>query len=131
MPSELEKYIEERLTTVGKASYEAIKETVTTEAKACFEEIKQNTPVKTGGLQNALKIEETNDEKKSQYGYKIYYDGYNDKGVPFSLIGNTLNKGTSIIPATRHITKAVKKLRGMDDRIHKKFLEKVNREEGS
>jgi len=121
----LDKYLSERLTVVGKASYESIKETITSEANQVFEDIKNTTPVKTGGLKNSLTIEEVKDDKNSRYGYTIFYDGYNQQGTPYSKIGATLNKGTSKIPATRHIDKAVKKLKGLDDRIAEKFKEKV------
>jgi len=133
MPSELQDYINNKLTVVGKAAYEAIEEVVTEEANACYDEIKKNTPVETGGLRDSLEIKTIDGKtiiknKSKQYGYTIDYVGYNSKGVPYSYIGRALNKGTSKIPARRHITKAVRKLKGMDDRIHQRFLDKVDKE---
>lgn len=131
MPSELQDYIDKTLTVAGKAAYKAIQEVVTEEANACYEAIKENTPVDKGELRDSLEIIPvdgitTIKKKVPRYGYEIDYVGYNDEGVAYSKIGRTLNKGTSKIPARRHITKAVKKLKGMDDRIYDRFLEKVN-----
>lgn len=127
MPDELEKYIQENLTVVGKSAYDAIKEVVTEEAQACYEAIKAGTPVRTGGLRDSLTIEEVSDPVKNIYGYNIDYKGYDKYQVAYSYIGRTLNKGTSKIPAVRHLDKAVRKLKGMDDRINKRYIEKIDR----
>ncbi|MFA7136727.1 MAG: HK97 gp10 family phage protein [Bacteroidales bacterium] len=128
MPSELQEFIETRLTRVSKAAYEAVEEVVTEEANTCFDNIKAGTPVQTGSLRDSLEIERIDDSTGSKYGYKIDYKGYNDRGVAYSYIGRSLNKGTSKIPARKHIDKAVRKLKGMDDRINQRFIEKVDKE---
>ena len=128
MPSELQDYINTHLVAVGKAAYEAIQEVVTEEAQRCYEEIKEETPERTGGLKASLEIEKVDDNNNSRYGYKIDYKGYDSKGVAYSYIGRSLNKGTSRIPAKKHIDKAVRKLKGMDDRINQRFIEKVDKE---
>lgn len=127
MPSELQDFIDTTLTKVSKAAYEAVQEVVTEEANTCYENIKAGTPVDTGGLRDSLAIDKVEDSTGNRYGYKIDYEGYNSKGVAYSYIGRTLNKGTSKIPAKKHIDKAVRKLKGMDDRINQRFIEKTEK----
>lgn len=127
MPSELQDFINTKLTVLGKAAYEAIEDVVTAEANACYNNIKEGTPVKSGGFRDSLEIEKVDDKNNSKFGYTIDYEGYNDKGVAYSYIGRSLNKGTSRITAKKHIDKAVRKLKGMDDRINQRFIEKVDK----
>lgn len=128
MPSELQDFIDTKLTRVSKAAYEAVAEVVTEEAQACYDNIKAGTPIQTGGLRDSLEIDKVDDSTGNKYGYKIDYKGYNDRGVAYSYIGRSLNKGTSKIPAKKHIDKAVRKLKGMDNRINQRFIEKIDTE---
>lgn len=82
-----------------------------------------NTPQNTGGLKASLKrssISECN-----RYGYRLEYEGNAPDGIPYDKIANILNHGTSIIKPRRFITKAVRKLKGLDDRAVKRFLGKI------
>ena len=127
MPSELQEFIDTKLSVIGKAAYEAIAEVVTEEANQCYENIKADTPVRSGGLRDSLEIEKVEDVSNSKYGYKIDYKGYDKNGVAYSYIGRSLNKGTSKIPAKKHIDKAVRRLKGMDGRINQRFIEKIDK----
>lgn len=126
MPDSLQDFINKNLTAVGAAAIEATKEVIDEEAQKLYENLKAKTPVRTGALKNSLKIEKVTSQTK--YGYNITYDGYNNRDVAFAYIANTLNKGMAKIPANKFIDKAIRKLKGLDDRIYKRFEEKL--EEG-
>ena len=53
------------------------------------------------------------------------YEGNDENGEPYAKIANILNSGSSTIRPRKFITKAVKKLKGMDARAVKRFGEKV------
>lgn len=135
--SELDKYIKSTLSVVGASAYAAIKEVVEEETIRCYEEIKKSTPVSEGGggLRDSLKIYEYKGAETgrvaNRYGFYIDYDGYNEHRIAYSFIGRKLNKGTSKFPGTRHIDKAVRRLRGMDNKINQRFLEKLENAEKS
>ena len=48
-----------------------------------------------------------------------------EDGTPYAKVANILNAGTSTIAPRRFITRAVRKLKGLDDRAAKRFEEKV------
>lgn len=123
--SELQKYLESLNKSCGELAVEATKEVIDKECLELFDNIKQGTPVNTGGLVASLTMSPKNE--KGRYGHVIDYIGYNERGVAYSLIGRSLNKGVNGRTGTRHIDKAVRKLKGIDSRINKKFLEKLER----
>jgi HK97 gp10 family phage protein len=125
MPDSLQDFINNRLTAVGAAAIEATKEIIDEEAQKLYETLKEETPVRTGGLKDSLKIEKISSQTK--YGYNISYDGYNNQSQAYSYIANTLNKGTSRIKARKFIDRSIHQLKGMDNRIYKRFEEKVEK----
>ncbi len=111
----------EKLERVGDIAVECLKEQIDIEAESVEQDIRENTPEDTGGLKASFtktKIQENN-----RYGYRLEYEGNNPKGVPYAKIANALNSGTSTIKPKRFIRKAVRKLRGLDERA-KERLEK-------
>ena len=105
--------------------FECLNERIHIEIGSVEQEIRDNTPEDTGGLKASLtktKIQENN-----RYGYRLEYEGNNPKGVPYAKIANVLNSGTSTIKPKRFIRKAVRKLRGLDDRATNRFEGKTNR----
>ena len=115
-------YIDD-LETVGNKAVEAIKQQIDEEADTVERELQTNTPVKTGGLKSSLKRTKIN--AKTRYGYRLEYEGDAPDGTPYAKIANVLNNGSSTIKAKRFMTKAVKKLKGLDDRAAKRFVEKI------
>jgi len=113
----------EFLESVGQAagkSKAAVKEQVDIEAEAVRAALAQTAPKATGGLVRSLvKAEVTN--RKNWYGYRLEFEGSDKAGVPYQKIANILNFGSSTTKGTRFIPKAIRKLRGMDDRIVKRF----------
>ena len=116
---ELNDYLES-LSGIGDKSKEALKAQVDIEAETVRSALDKTAPRKTGNLAKSLvKVEVTN--RKNWYGYRIEFEGNNQHGVPYQKIANILNFGSSTIKGTRFISRAIRKLRGMDDRIAKRF----------
>jgi len=122
---ELAEYFE-KLETLGDMAVEAIKETIDEEAAKVESEIKSGTPQgATGGLARSMTRVKIDNGKK--YGYRLEYEGSNENGVPYAKIANILNSGTSTVKPLRFITKAVKKLKGLDGRAAQKFEDKTKK----
>jgi len=101
-------------------SKEVIKQQVDIEAEALQAQLLKTTPRRYGNLVRSLsKVEVTN--RHNWYGWRLEFEGNDPHGTPFQKIANILNFGSSTIKGTRFISKAIRKLRGMDDRIAKRF----------
>jgi hypothetical protein len=57
----------------------------------------------------------------------LEYEGNAPDGTPYAKIANVLNSGTSKINPKRFITKAVRKLKGLDDRAAKRWEEMLKK----
>lgn len=113
-----------QLEQVGDKAIEAIKEQIDIEVESVEKEIRENTPVgKTGGLVESLT--KTKIDTGKRYGYKLEYEGNARDGTPYAKIANILNSGTSEIRPRKFIAKAVRKLKGVDDRTKKRFEQKI------
>ena len=119
---ELAEYFE-KLEKLGDMAVDAIKEQVDIEANRAEKEIAGDAPEDTGGLARSLKSAKIETGKK--YGYKLEFEGTAPNGEPYAKIANILNNGTSVIKPKRFITKAVRKLKGLDDRAAQRFSEKT------
>lgn len=115
---QLSKYFKQ-LEQVGDKAIEAIKEQIDIEAESVEIEIRKNTPKKTGGLAGSFTKTKIDTEKR--YGYKLEYECNAPDGTPYAKIANILNSGTSEIKPRRFITKAIRKLKGLDDRTKERF----------
>ena len=116
---ELNDYLESIGNMAGK-SKEALKQQVDIEAEALKAQLLKTTPKRFGNLVRSLtKAEVTN--RHNWYGWRLEFVGNDKAGVPFQKIANILNFGSSTIKGTRFISKAIRMLRGMDDRIAKRF----------
>ena len=113
----------EQLEKVGDLAVEAVKEQVDIEADGVERELADNTPEDSGGLKASLR--KTKIQKDARYGYRLDYEGNAPDGTPYAKIASVLNAGTSTTKPRRFITRAVRKLRGLDDRAQKRFEEKL------
>ena len=113
-----------KLEQLGDMAVGAVKEQIDIETDSAEAEIARGTPEgKTGGLARSLK--KTKIESDTRYGYRLEFEGENEQGVPYAKIANILNHGTSTIAPRRFITKAVRKLKGLDDRATQRFNNKT------
>ena len=116
---EIADYLESVGNMAGK-SIEAIMQQVDIEAETLKAQLLKTAPRRYGGLVSSLvKVEVTN--RHEWYGYRLEFEGNDVHGVPYQRIANVLNFGSSTIKGTRFISKAIRRLRGMDDRIAKRF----------
>lgn len=122
LTAQLAEYFEE-LKTVGDKAVEAIKEQIDIEADAVEKELENNTPEDTGGLKASLR--RTTITKGNRYGYRLEYEGNDPNGTSYTKIANIQNNGTSTTKPKRFLTKAVKKLKGLDERAAKRFEAKL------
>lgn len=113
----------EKLQKVGDIAIESLKEQIDIETDGVERELHNNTPEDTGGLKASLK--RTQLQGGNRYGYRLEYEGNAPDGTPYAKMANILNSGTSTIKPRRFITKAVRKLKGLDDRAAKRFENKV------
>lgn len=113
----------ERLQKVGDIAVEAIKEQIDIDTDAVEQALTDNTPENTGGLKASLKRTELSGGNR--YGYRLEYEGNAPDGTPYAKIANILSNGTSTIKPRRFIAKAVRRLKGLDDRVAKRFEEKL------
>jgi len=110
----------EGLQQTGEIAVKAVQEQVDAEAEKLENTLARTAPRKTGGL--ARSVRKTPKSKgQDWYGYEIEFAGTDPKGVPYQKIANILNAGTSKTQGTRFVTKAVRQLKGMDERIAERF----------
>ena len=109
----------------GDIAIEATKEVIDEEAQKFEENIKKNTPVQTGGLRDSL--ERGKIKSSNYYGYEVNFEGNAPNGQPYQKIANIINYGSASgdKAGTMFISKAVKKLKGMDKRIEARIESKI------
>ena len=125
--NEINDLIQDIAKQASTSAIEAVKEQVDLESKEVYDTLQKTTPKSSGNLVNSLKM--TKIETNNQYGYKIEYEGNNDKGIPNQLIANALNYGTKTIPAKHFRTRAIRKLKGIDKRIVLRYEQKLKKGE--
>lgn len=119
----LDDYIKNELLKVGPAAIDSTKEIIDEVSTEYYEALLKGTPNATGGLISSLTKDPIRSSQK--YGYIIEYDGYNEKGVAYQYIANSLNIGANRQFATRHISSAKRVLRGIDSKIHERWKSKI------
>jgi hypothetical protein len=129
--SQLDDFLNGLETKVPEAYVEALKEVIDEEFTTFSDEIKRNTPVDTGELKKSFSVEKI-DHHGRYYGYRAEFKGNNAQGVPYEKLANILNYGATIggkkphvIAPTFFISKAIRKLKGMDGRIEARASAKV------
>jgi Iap family predicted aminopeptidase len=121
---ELNNYLES-VSKHAETAVEAIKEQIDIEAELVRTELEQNTPrgATLGLLSSLRKVQIV--ARRNWYGYAIEFVGIDSHGTPYQKIANILNYGTSTIQGTRFISRAIRKLKGMDERIVERFKKKT------
>lgn len=120
----------EDLTHTGDKAIEAVKEQIDIEAKEVEQALQSSTPVgKTGRLSKSLTKKQISDNNR--YGYTLTYEGEDENGNSYEKIANVLNYGSSTLKPRKFITRAVKKLKGLDDRAAQRFEEKLRNKGGT
>lgn len=121
---ELNDYFES-IQNFGEQAVAALQEQIDIEADEFRQVLEQTSPKgATLGLLNSLRKTKLV-ARRNWYGYSVEFEGSNRKGEPYQKIANILNYGTSNIKGTRFISRAIRKLKGMDDRIAQRFKNKT------
>jgi uncharacterized protein YoaH (UPF0181 family) len=114
-----------QLESLGDMAVAAVKEQVDAETDAVESALRQSTPVDTGNLAGSLTKTDISTSKK--YGYRLSYEGTDKYGTPLEKVANILNYGSSTIKPRKFVTKAIRKLKGLDDRAAKRFEDKAGK----
>jgi len=61
------------------------------------------------------------------YGYLVSFAGEDKDGTPYEKIANILNYGTSTIKPLRFIDKAIRNLKGLDERAMVRYEGKIKK----
>lgn len=121
---ELAEYFES-LEQYGEMAIESVKEQIDIEVAKVLAELERTTPQgKTLGLIRSLQSAEIT-VRHDWYGYAVSFDGEDKDGTPYEKIANVLNFGSSYIKPTRFISKAIKNLKGLDERAMVRFENKI------
>ena len=79
--------------------------------------VEPKIPVASGGLHRSFTVEKDTSDSK-WYGYNVEFKGEAPNGEPYQKIANILNYGTPRMAGSFFITNAVRRLKGMTDRIN-------------
>lgn len=127
---DLEGYLQ-RIPTAGEEAYrEAVTEVVTEAANNYADELRRRAPRSRsadGHRHMADSIVVEPEKRTGRVGYTVAFDGYDERGRPFQLIANSLNKGVPTDVHSGFMSKAKRKtLRGIDDKIAREFEAKLD-----
>lgn len=107
---------------IGETYLQALKDTIDDELNGFRECILDGAPRDSGGLVNSLTISKS-DIPGFYYGYNVEFAGETPNGEPYEKIANILNygaqgagKGKVNIPATNFVSRAIHRLKGLDNR---------------
>ena len=122
--------------TIAKAATESTEKILKEYSEMFFEKLKSLTPIDTGALAKSLIIEPYKPKGVSdgKVGYVITFDGYDEKGRPFQLIANSLNRGYTtkngkLVSGSHFVDKCLTMLKGIDEDINKMWNEMMNKED--
>lgn len=100
----------------------AFESVIDEEVQGYEKRIQQSAPVKTGGLRASFTVKREFD-RRNWYGYNAEFEGNAPNGEPYEKIANVLNYGRpagdngGAVAGTFFVTKSIRKLKGMDERI--------------
>ncbi len=143
---ELDGYLQ-KISNLGEVAITALKEQIDTEVEefknSVLQSILQQHTI-TGGLAGSFTVEQDTRKSESYYGYRFEFKGKSPRGESYEKIANVLNHGRSAtgrtkqrraalklghsygaIAGTLFVTKAITKLKGMDDRINQAIDKKI------
>lgn len=115
---------------VKSAAIQVVKDVLNDRADLVLLTLRTSSPRVTGQLVNSLIKKETS--KGTEIGYCVMYDGYDEKGRPYQIIANSLNRGFTtptggVVAGSHFIDKAVSLLKGMDNEINAKWDKEMNK----
>ena len=118
-----------KLEGLGDIAISASRSVIDEEADRFQKNIVSDTPTRTGGLARSFTVQKK--DIGGWYGYTAEFEGNAPNGTPYQKIANILNYGKSpteksgAISGTFFITRAIRKLKGMDDRIEARIAAEI------
>lgn len=109
---------------VGPQARKAAEQVIDTEVQSFSDNVEPRIPERTGGLKRSYKVMKDT-SRRNWYGYSILFDGNAPNGEPYEKIANIANYGTPYRAGSFFITKAIKRLRGMDSRIEARIAVEI------
>jgi len=85
-----------KLNELGDKTPEIIDKVIQDAGEKVADAIRSNTPINTGDLRNSVSLSEPFTDKYGGRWVKVYFDGYDSKGVPNSLKARAIESGHSI-----------------------------------
>lgn len=124
--SELSEFIES-LGDLGDIAKDAAKSVIDTEVEKFSTNVESKIPVKTGGLKSSFNVSKVTDGGSSFYGYDAAFEGNAPNGEPYQKIANVINYGKENQAGTQFVSKAIRKLKGMDERIEARIETEISK----
>lgn len=125
---DLKQYLQKLQTELGPAIIKAITGTLDAESDNVLEIVRSRTPVSNKDHPHLVdSLQKTPVDTYGKYGWIIVYVGYNEYGVPYSLIGRALNRGTATREGLHHTDYAFSTLKGLDERLVVAVQESLNK----
>lgn len=124
----LQRYLDQLQVELGPAVVKAVTGVIDKESENVYSIIRTRTPVSSKDHVHLIDtLQKIPVDSFGKYGWRISFEGYNEHGVPYSLIARALNKGNAIAPGIHHMDYAFSTLKGMDDRIADAVQESLNK----
>ena len=123
---EMSEYLD-GLSDVGTKARKVGEQVIDEEVREFSNRVVPKIPVKTGGLKAAYKETKITDNGKNWYGYEVGFEGNAPNGESYEKIANIQNYGTPRRAGSFFITNAVKKLKGMSDRIEARIEAEISK----
>ncbi len=115
---------------IGEATEQAFKSVIDDEVQTYENRIQAGVPIRTGSLKASFTVNKAQG-RRSWYGYSAEFEGNAPNGEPYQKIANILNYGkpaddhSGAIAGTHFISKAIRGLKGMDDRIEARISAEI------
>lgn len=119
----LSAYLQQVGTQASEVATSALKEQIDIDAQNYYEFLKSNAP--NASLANAVTM--TKYETGTRYGYVIRFDGNSASGMSYEQLARWFNNGTNRISPTYFITRATRRLKGLDNRAYYRFEVELNK----
>lgn len=112
---------------VGAHARQIGEQVIDEEVKNFSERVEPRIPIKTGGLKRSYTVKRDESKGKSYYGYSVTFEGNAPNGEPYEKIANIQNYGTPRHAGSFFITNAVRRLKGMTDRINARIEAEIDK----
>lgn len=108
----------DRISATCEKARKIAEQVIDEEVQNFSERVESKIPINTGGLKRSYTVKRDTSKGKNWYGYSVSFEGNAPNGEPYEKIANILNYGTRHHAGVLFISHAVKRLKGMNNRIN-------------